>query len=63
MPSPYTDLKKVREVMKYRKQKLSFGQIAERMESDKKTVYRWYLIGSGKRRPRIHVGQLSTKGA
>ena len=57
MPKPYPDVKKINEVMKYRKMKdpetgepLSFSNIARLMKSDKKTVYRWYSYGIGKKK-------------
>lgn len=63
MASPYPNLEKVKTVMKYRraekgKKPLSFAEIAKVMNSDVKSVYRWYQYGSGKKPMRI--GNLST---
>lgn len=59
MPIPFTDLENVKKVMNYRKKKrgnetpMSFRAIAEEMEKDVKTVYRWYMIGTGKKTARV----------
>lgn len=59
MPIPFTDLESVKKVMKYRKQGLSYNEIARKMSNHKKTIIRWYYVGIGKRKARLG-GKLST---
>ena len=57
MPIPYTNIEKIKEVMSYRKkdEETSFRKIAELMNSNVKTIYRWYLQGIGKEKIRIRI--------
>lgn len=57
MPTPFTDLKDIQEILGYRKEvpPVSFRGISKKTKKPLKTVYRLYRKGIGKDKMRLKI--------